>query len=63
MTLRHLLADFRIFMAFFLTLIGIGLLIHPDGTPYLGLLLGAVIGGAGLTAVFLVWLSAVAGEK
>ena len=63
MTLRHLLADFRIFMAFFLALIGIGLVIHGDGALWRGILLGAVIGGAGLTALFLVWLSAVAGEK
>jgi hypothetical protein len=63
MTLRHLLADIRIFIAFFLALLGIGLVIHPDGSQWLGQLVGAVIGAAGFTAIFLVWLSALAGEK
>ena len=63
MTLRHLLADLRIFIAFFLTLLGLGLVIHPDGTLFVGILVGSAIGAAGLTAVFLVWLSALAGEK
>jgi hypothetical protein len=65
MTLRHLLADIRLFMAFFLALLGFGMVVHPGeaGAQWLGLVIGSVIGSAGLTAVFLIGLAATAGEK
>ena len=65
MTLRHVLADIRLFMAFFLALMGLGIVINPHnaGELWLGLVIGSVIGSAGLTSIFLVCLSAVAGEN
>jgi hypothetical protein len=61
MTLRHLLADLRLFFAFFLALLGFGLVIH--GGTDMRLFLGAILGGAGFTPLFLMWLAARAGEK
>jgi hypothetical protein len=65
MTLRHLLADIRLFMAFFLALLGFGIVVHPGEAPvqWLGLVMGSVIGSAGFTAIFLIGLAATAGEK
>jgi len=61
MTLRHLLADLRMFFAFFLALYGVAEVIH--GTMPIEWLVGAAVGGVGFASLFLVWLAAEAGEK
>ncbi len=61
MSLRHMLADVRLFFSFALSLLGLAEVVH--GTSDTQWLLGAVIGAVGMTSLFLMWLSAKAGEK
>ena len=61
MTLREMLAHLRLFFAFFLALAGFGLVL--SNASDMRVLVGAVIGGAGFSALFLIWLATKAGEK
>lgn len=57
MDLRGTLARLRLFTAFFLALLGLGMVLH--GTLFAGALIGAI----GFTSLFLMWLSTLVGER
>jgi hypothetical protein len=61
MTLREMMAHLRLFFAFFLALIGLGIVLHSADD--MRLFVGAVVGAAGFTSLFLIWLAARTGEK
>ncbi len=61
MNMRELLAHLRLFFAFFLALLGLGLVLHDQGD--MRLFVGALLGGIGFTSLFLIWLSVRVGEK
>ena len=60
MTLRHMLADVRLFFSFALSLLGLAILFH--GAAMEEWLMGAMVAGVGMSSLFLVWLAAQAGE-
>jgi hypothetical protein len=61
MTLRGSMARLRLFAAFFLALLGLGIVLH--GAANGALLLGASIGAIGFSSLFLIWLSVRVGEN
>lgn len=61
MTLREMLAHLRLFVAFFLSLFGLGMVLSSAGDGRI--FVGAITGAAGFTALFLIWLAMKAGEK
>lgn len=61
MTLRHLVADVRLFIGFFLALFGLAMLFH--GTQTAQWIFGSLLAAIGMASIFLVWLAATAGEE
>ncbi len=51
----HLFLVLRLFIAFFLTLLGIAVLAKTESEGQM--LLGAVVGAVGLTFLFLLWIA------
>ncbi len=61
MTLRHALAVVRVFFGIFFSLLGLAFVLHGANNEQWGF--GALLGALGLTSLFLLWLSAKAGER
>jgi hypothetical protein len=61
MTMREMLAHLRLFVAFFLSLFGLGMVLRGGNEG--GIFVGAIMGAAGFTSLFLIWLAVRAGEK
>jgi hypothetical protein len=56
MTFQERMAYLRLFLAFFFSLLGLGMVFHGGGDSRL--VLGAALAGVGLTTLFVVWISA-----